>query len=431
MADSLSRTDDRGTLMKVAHIDGCSGVSGDMLLGALLDAGLRLTQLKTDLSRLRLPPFRLSTQRVQRGSIAARLVTVTPVRAARRQPTYAQILRLVKQSRLSPWVIEHSTNCLQALQNVESTLHGGGLPEAFVGTNLTDTLVDIVGVISGVHRLGLQQLSASPLNLGGGLIHNGHHDELGHASVLPAPSPAAARLLIGYSVYSEGPPVELTTPTGAALIRTLTDGSSSLPPMRLTTIGHGAGHYELGHWPNLVRLLIGEGFSKGFTTPAGDDRVMQIETNLDDCNPQLYEHLTDRLFSHGALDVYLTPIIMKRGRPATQVTLLASPERAAELTEIMFDETPTLGVRIQEVYRRTLPREIRRLSTPQGPVRVKIIRTASGMETRPEYRDCRVIAQRTGMPLRSVIRRIERLAERRFRQPKRSPRSSSIRRPWH
>ncbi len=428
--------------MAIAHIDGGSGVSGDMLLGALIDAGLPLSRLKADLGALRLPPYRLSTRRVLRGALAARLVTVTPLAVPRRRPAFSDIVRSIRRSRLPPRVIKQSLTALRALYDTETALHGPGLPDALTGKELTDTLVDIVGVIAGIERLGITDVTASPINLGGGMIHPaerhpGHgpgHDAGVHGGPLPVPSPAAARLLIGFSVYSEGPAVELTTPTGAVLMRTLARASSTLPAMRLTAVGHGAGHRTLGAWPNLVRVIIGEPLQTAPTTmtadplfPAIEDRVIQVETTIDDGNPQLYDYLRDRLFDRGALDVYLTPVIMKQGRPAIQITLLAEPARAEELTAILFDETPTLGVRLQEVRRRILPRAFARLSTPDGPVRIKIVRTPRGTELRPEFRDCRAIAERTGLPLRTVIRRIERLAERRLRtvgrfRPVRSPR---------
>jgi pyridinium-3,5-bisthiocarboxylic acid mononucleotide nickel chelatase len=415
----------------IAHLDCFSGASGDMLLGALLDAGLRLPELKRDLARLRLPPVRLSVRSVRRGSLTARLVTVTPRRPFPRQPTFAGITTLVRRSRLPPHVIERSLASLQALRDVEAVIHGDGhgeygkhrhggggrrLPDAFRGLSLIDTLVDVVGVVTGIERLGIAGLTVSPINLGRGMIN--HADGALHHGPLPVPGPATARLLTGYAVYSDGPAAELTTPTAAALIRTLARPSSSLPLMRLTSVGHGAGHHRLDPWPNLVRLMVGEGLSERMSTapPSSitEESVVEIETTVDDCNPQLFDHLRERLFARGALDVYLTPVIMKQGRPATQITLLAQPRHAADLIPLLFEETPTLGVRLREIRRWVLPRRLDRMQTPDGPVRVKLVRTPYGLEARPEYRDGRTIAKRTGEPLRAVLRRLERLAEQRF-----------------
>jgi uncharacterized protein (TIGR00299 family) protein len=359
----------------------------------------------------------LTTRTVRRGDFGARLVTVAPQRSFARPPGFSQITRLIRRSRLPAPVIGRSIACLEALGDAEQALHGRGLPDAFRGLELIDTLVDIVGAVAGLARLGVAQLSVSPVNLGGGMMPaHGAHGQGHHHGPLPLPAPAAVRLLTGYPVYSDGPAAELTTPTGAALIRVLARGGS-LPPMRLVRVGHGAGHRRLDPWPNLVRLFIGEELgAAGRPAPNGatEETIMQIETDLDDYTPQFFDYLRDRLFAGGALDVYLTPVIMKQGRPATQVTLLTRPERAPELMALLFDETTTLGVRAQPVQRWTLPRRTARLTTPDGLVRVKLVQTGRGVEARPEYRDARAIAERTGRPLRAVMRRLEALAQQRF-----------------
>ncbi len=386
-----------------------------MLLGALIDAGVRPGRLKADLARLRLPPFQLTARLVRRGPFAARLVTVTPRRPLPRQPSFEQVTRRIRRSGLPEAVIGPSLACVRALRDAEIALHGHGLPDAFRGLELIDTLVDIVGAVAGLRHLGITDLSVSPVNLGRGLIASqgpigGHHD-----GPMPVPSPAAARLLTGFSVYSDGPATELTTPTGAALIRTLARQRVSLPPMRLRGVGHGAGHRRLDPWPNMVRLFVGDGSTeRAAPAPAVEETIVELETNLDDYTPQWFDYLRDRLFAAGALDVYLTSIVMKQGRPATQVTVLARPDEAPALTAILFDETPALGVRVRDVQRWTLPRHNDRLLTPDGPVRVKLVRTRHGIDARPEYRDCRAIAERTGRPLRDVMRRLEELARRRF-----------------
>jgi uncharacterized protein (TIGR00299 family) protein len=408
---------------KIAHLDCFSGASGDMLLGALLDAGLRLPELKRDLARLRLPPFGLSMRTVQRGSLTARLVTVTAHRPFPRQLTFAGITTLVQRSRLPPPVIERALICLRALRDLEAGIHGHGahgrgLPDALRGVELIDTLVDIVGVAAGIERLEIAAITVSPINLGHGMIIRPGADDGVHHGPLPIPTPAATHLLKGFHVYGNGPAAELTTPTGAVLIRTLARPASALPLMRLIAVGHGAGHRRLEPWPNLVRLLVGEGRSDVVSTPPRqtitDEPLVEIDTTVDDCNPQLFDHLRERLFARGVLDVYLTPVIMKQGRPATQITLLARPHQAADLVPLLFEETPTLGVRLREIRRWVLPRCLDRMQTPDGPVRVKLIRTPHGLEARPEYRDARAIAKRTGEPLRAVLRRLEQLAERRF-----------------
>jgi len=423
----------------IAHLDCFSGVSGDMLLGALLDTGLRLPELKRDLARLKLPPVGLSMRTVRRGSLTARLLTVTPHRPFRRQPTFAQITALIRRSGLPSPVIARALAGLQALRDVEVKLHGHGhggggpgLPDALRGMELIDTLVDLVGVTAGLERLGITRLTVSPVNLGRGMIRRTGTGDALHHGPLPIPSPAATRLLTGFPVYSDGPAVELTTPTGAVLLRTLARPSASLPLMRLTAVGHGAGHRRLDPWPNLVRLLTGdEAPAATVTARSGaitEESLVEIETTVDDCNPQLFDHVRERLFARGALDVYLTPVIMKQGRPATQITLLAAPGHADALIPVLFEETPTLGVRLREIRRRTLPRRMVRMPTPDGPVRVKLVETPLGLEARPESKDGRAIAEQSGQPLRTVLARLARLAEQRFLQ-RRGPGARSARKP--
>ncbi|HUJ79161.1 MAG TPA: LarC family nickel insertion protein [Nitrospiria bacterium] len=405
---------------QLAHLDCFSGASGDMLLGALLDAGLPIGALKRDLARLRLPPFGLTAKTVRRGSVSARLATVAIRRPFPRQPTFAGIASLVRRSRLPSSVIERALACLRALHETEVELHGRGeLPDAFRGVALLDTLVDVVGVVAGFERLGITSVTVSPINLGRGMIGHASAPSSAHHGPLPVPAPATARLLRGFSIFSDGPAAELTTPTAAALIRTLARPSPTVPLMRLTAVGHGAGHYRLDPWPNLVRLLVGHAPSIPATTAPPhsvmtEESLVEIETTVDDCIPQLFDHLRDRLFARGALDVYLTPVIMKQGRPATHISVLADPARAADLIPLLYEETPTLGVRLHEIRRWILPRRQVRLRTQDGTVRVKLVRTPRGWEARPEYRDGRAIAERTGEPLRAVLKRLEWLAERRF-----------------
>jgi len=406
----------------VGYLDCFSGISGDMLLAALIDAGLPLAQLKADLARLRLPPVRLSASRVQRAGLAARLLTVAPRRPFARQPNFAQIVRRVKDSRLPAPVVDRALACLTSLRDAEHAVHGPGLPDAFRGVELIDTLVDIVGASAGLERLGLTRLSVSTINVGRGLIQPhahgaGAHDHTHHHGPLPVPSPAAVTLLTGFTIHSRGPAAELTTPTGAALVSVLARSNSSFPPMRLTGVAHGAGHRRLDPWPNLLRLFIGEELdAPAFTgpSPAIEETLVQLDTALDDYPPQWFDHLRNRLMADGALDVYLTPTIMKQGRSATHVTVLTPPERAPALMAALFDETPTLGIRAQPIRRWVLPRRMATLAAPGGAVGIKLVRTTRGVEARPEYRDVRAIAERTGRPLRAVMREIDALARRRF-----------------
>jgi len=232
------------------------------------------------------------------------------------------------------------------------------------------------------------------LNLGGGMTRS---------AAFPIPAPATANLLTGVPVYSSGIDRELTTPTGAAIISTLAKGFIPFPSCRIEVIGHGAGETELPATPNVLRMFLGELSTERAWS---EDRVVQIETNVDDVNPQVYEFLTERLFREGALEVFLTPIVMKKGRPAIMISVLARAEHSVRLTRALFDETPTTGVRVQEVSRLVLPRTLQTVATPWGRIRVKLTRHDGQEERRPEYEDCRTIAQATGRPLRVVMQEV-------------------------
>ena len=259
-----------------------------------------------------------------------------------------------------------------------------------------DALIDIVGGLLGCHELGVKTVSASAVNVGSGTI-NGTH------GVLPVPAPAVAEMAKGYPIYSQGPAMELTTPTGMALLTTLTQNFDRLPPMVPGSVGYGAGTADPPDWPNVLRVFLG--------TPASidsfdADQVIQLETNIDDMNPQLYDMVMERLFDNGALDVCMTPTIMKRNRPGIILTVLAQPEHAGMLTQLLFRETTTLGVRSQLISRTTLPRSMQTIRLPQGRVRVKTIRVGKTVKHRPEFQDCQAIAQKTGMPIQEIIERV-------------------------
>jgi uncharacterized protein (TIGR00299 family) protein len=264
----------------------------------------------------------------------------------------------------------------------------------FHEVGILDSFVDIVGGLICCELLDVTRVTASPVNVGTGTLRSAH-------GILPAPGPAVAILAKGFPVYSAGPARELTTPTGMALLQTLTTEFGSMPLMTPTAVGYGAGDANPEGWPNVLRVFLARDSSQ---RGGGRDTVLQVETNLDDMNPQTYEHIMDRLFRRGALDVTLTPAIMKRGRPGVVLTCLVKPIDLDPLLEVLFDETTALGVRVQEVARHILPRRFTSVKIPGGEVRIKI---AALDDTRtkaaPEYLDCKRIAERTGRPVRTVL----------------------------
>ena len=388
--------------MRIAYFDCFSGVSGDMCLGALVDAGLPLADLAQGLEGLRLQGFSLRSRRVARGALSGTKVDVLIGQSRDRLASLQDIRRVLKAAHLPEPVRDRSLSVFERLAKAEGLAHRTMSAKVhFHELGALDALVDVVGTVLGCHLLGVEVLYVSAINVGSGTIHSEH-------GVSPAPAPATAALLEGLPVYVAGPRFELTTPTGAALMATLSAGAGSMPAMTVTSIGYGAGEADPAGWPNVLRVFVGDTLA-----PEESDRVAVLETNLDDMNPQAYDLLIDRLLARGALDVTLTPVIMKRGRPGIVLSVLADPAKVEPVLKVLFAETTTLGVRVQEVARRLLARELTEVVTRFGPVRVKVAKAAGrSLKARPEYQDCKRIAEQTGLPLRDVVREVERALRR-------------------
>ena len=384
------------------HFDCFSGISGDMTLGALVDVGLSPRALRQGLKALPLSGYRLKVSKVHRGPIHATKVDVVIPRVAEKRRSWPQIRRLLTASRLPPNVKKQALTVFERLATAEGTVHGQDpATVSFHEVGAIDALVDIVGGLLGCHELGVKTFSATPVNVGSGTIDSAH-------GLLPVPGPAVAELAKGHPIYSQGPAMELTTPTGMALLTTLSQTFGPLPLVVPGAVGYGAGTADPADWPNVLRVFLG---TPDLTPSSGGegveaDQVIQLETNIDDMNPQLYEAVMERLFEHGALDVSLTPTIMKRNRPGIILTVLAHPEHAGILTQLLFRETTTLGVRSQPINRTTLSRSMQTIRLPQGRVRVKTVRAGKTVKYRPEFQDCQAIAKKTGIPVQEVIEQV-------------------------
>ena len=399
------------------HFDCFSGISGDMTLGALVDVGLSPRALRQGLKALPVSGYRLKISKVRRGAIHATKVDVVISKVAEKRRSWTQIRRLLSTSRLPPQVKKQALAVFERLATAEGTVHGQNpAMVSFHEVGAIDALVDIVGGLLGCHELGVKTFSASAVNVGSGTIDGTH-------GVLPVPGPAVAEMAKGYPIYSQGPAMELTTPTGIALLTTLTQNFDRLPPLMPGSVGYGAGTADPPDWPNVLRVFLAtpaltpapfdpstSSRLRAGSLPGGEevqtDQVIQLETNIDDMNPQLYDTVMERLFENGALDVCMTPTIMKRNRPGIILTVLAQPEHAGMLTQLLFRETTTLGVRSQLISRTTLPRSMQTIRLPQGRVRVKTIRVGKAVQHRPEFQDCQAIAQKTGMPVQEIIERV-------------------------
>jgi len=386
--------------MKVAYLDCIAGAIGDMILGALLDAGLPEATLRERLAALRLDDFDLRCRRVQKNGLSATKVDVL-VADDVPERHLADVERIVQQSDLPPAIKQKAMGIFGRLCEVEAGIHGAAPDKVHLHElGGVDTIVDVVGALSGFDALGIERLYASPLPLGRGFIRSAH-------GKLPLPAPATVALLKDAPVVGSEIEAELVTPTGAVLLTSLATAFGHIPAMTLRAVGYGAGGYDLPI-PNVLRLLVGELASPG---DAVSEMLMLLETNVDDLNPEIYDYVMAQLFQAGALDVFLSPIQMKKNRPATLLRVLCRPGDADALVNVLFAETSTLGVRQQTVMRHALPRSSHNVETPYGVVRVKVARWAHGHKVAPEYDDCRRLAELHGVPLRQIYRAAESAAE--------------------
>jgi pyridinium-3,5-bisthiocarboxylic acid mononucleotide nickel chelatase len=377
------------------HFDCFSGVSGDMVLGALVSAGLPWTSLVDGLTRLKLRGYRLQKREVHRGALPAIKVDVIVQQGFQRPLTLARIRKILADSTLPGPVKERSRSVFDRLAEAEGVAHGVDLKDVhFHEVGVVDSFIDVVGGILGCYLLNATRVTASPINVGAGSIQTSH-------GLLPVPGPAVAALARGVPIYADGPRCELATPTGVALLRTLASEFGPLPTMRSMTVGYGAGDHNPDGWPNVLRLFVEE---EPTSAANQTERMIQIDTNLDDLSPQTYEYIMEQLFQVGAVDVVLAPVVMKKSRPGILLSCLATEDRTDAVVEVLFQETTTLGVRLHEVRRRVLTRRFVSVTTQGGIVRMKVAEIGAGWEkAAPEYEYCKAIAQRTGRPLKTVM----------------------------
>jgi len=384
--------------MKVAYFDCFAGVSGDMILGALLDAGLDALALRERLRGLKLPNWELQARRVLKNGLAATHVQVV-VEGESPERTLGDIEALIGKSELGPAEKEFATRIFRRLADAEARVHQCAPAEVhFHEVGAIDAIVDVVGAVCGLNLLGIKAVHISPLPLGRGFTRTAH-------GRLPLPAPAVVELLRGVPVVGVSVEGETVTPTGAAILTTLAKAFGPLPGMRLTGVGYGAGRRN-ADYPNALRVLLGE-----IEEEVDVETVLLIETNIDDMNPQLYEHVFGQLFTAGALDVWLSPAHMKKNRPGNILSVLCRPVHETAVSDVIFRETTTLGLRRQLIERRSLPREVRTVSTRFGLARVKLA-LVDGRVLRaiPEYEDCKRLAEAHAVPLRDVLSEVEHVA---------------------
>lgn len=381
--------------MKAAYFDCFSGISGDMTLGALVDAGCPLELLREKLQALRVPGWQISAEKVWKNGMAATRVTVK-TEDTQTHRSLTVIRQILEQSPLDSEVQRQAITIFTKLGEAEAAVHDVPLEKIhFHEVGAVDAIVDIVGACLGFAHLGVESFACSPLNVGGGTAKMAH-------GVLPVPAPATARLLLGKPTYSNGVQKELVTPTGAAIVATLCEAFGPQPAMNVAAIGYGAGSADLEHQPNVLRIMIGDAAGRAVDAHGGTIRV--LEANLDDMNPQIFGYLLEKALAAGALDVFGTPIHMKKSRPGTLVTILCKPEDETKFRSMLFSETTTLGVRSHLVERQALPREHVTVTTRFGEVRVKVSRSNGHLRhASPEFEDCRKLAEAKNVPLQEVM----------------------------
>jgi len=373
--------------MKICYLDAFSGISGDMAVGALVDAGADAAALLAALTALGTgAAFRI--EKTQRRGIAASKFYVDAAEAGGHRHL-AHILEMIAAADLPAPVKQNAALVFRALGEAEAKVHGVPIEKVhFHEVGAADSICDIVGACLGLHLLGVSEVHCSAINVGGGTVNTEH-------GALPVPAPATAELLRGRPVYSRGPEVELATPTGAAIASALSARFGPLPPMRIQATGYGAGDKDFAAHANVLRVMLGE--------PTGAleaETVAVIEANIDDSTPQVLGYAMERLMEAGALDVTLEPVFMKKNRPGMLLRAIARPEQREALAAIVFAETSTLGLRLYAAERRVKARETLEVETAHGRVRVKVSEDGAFA---PEYEDCRRLAREAGVPLRKVL----------------------------
>lgn len=384
--------------MRIAFFDAFSGISGDMTLGAFVHAGMPFETLVSELQKLGVPGFELEARHITRNGIDAVKLDVV----ISDQPKYHRHLKdieaIIDGGSFSVNVKTTAKKIFREIAVAEAKVHGSTLEKVhFHEVGAIDSIVDIVGTAICLDHLRIERVYSSAIRTGsGGTVKTQH-------GVMPIPAPATIEILKGYPTVLTDIPMELTTPTGAAIIKALSSGVITLERMRIESVGYGAGTKEIPQVPNLLRVFIGE------LEPALDqDEVVSVETNIDDMNPEIVPYVIERLLAVGAHDAYTIPILMKKGRPGMLLSILAERRVLEPVLEVVFRETTTLGVRIQPTERRKVRRESRTVTTSFGPAKVKVVIYDGAERLIPEHDECRRIAVERNLPLKEVYRMLER-----------------------
>lgn len=383
--------------MKIAYFDAFSGISGDMTIGAFIDAGVDFDIFKKEVQKLNLSNFELGIKKIIRHGISAtKFDVIIEKKEHEKHRHLSEIFEIIDSSKLSKFVKETSKRIFTTLAQAEGKIHNIPIENVhFHEVGAIDSIIDIVGTAICIEILDIQKVFASKIPLGsGGFVQTQHGN-------MPIPSPATVEILKNFPIVLTDLPFELTTPTGSSIIATLAEYGLEKEVINVHAVGYGAGHFELPDRPNLLRVIIGEVDSKY------EEKLLLVETNIDDMNPEIYPYVIDKLLSSGANDAFLVPIIMKKGRPGILLSTLVQSSKLDDILKIIFTQTTTLGVRIMEVQRRKLPREQKEIETPFGKVRYKLVSLDNAKRFVPEFEECKRIAEEKNLPLIQVYKILE------------------------
>jgi uncharacterized protein (TIGR00299 family) protein len=389
-------------MAKTAYLDCFSGISGDMTIGAFLDAGLGMKDLARSLGKLGLKGYELRAKKVMRGAIRGTKFDCVTKKAAHDHKPLKSILSLIDKSALNKKVKDMAKAIFLALGGAEAKVHGAGsvFDARLHELGETDSIIDIVGTAIALDLLDIEEVYSSAITMGRTVMPT-------KGGILPMPGPASLELLKDAPMRISNVDAELVTPTGAAILKVIAKGFGEMPQLKLTGVGYGAGQTDLGEVPNILRVLIGERAGA-----FAEDRVFVVETSIDDMNPQNFEYLFERLFREGALDVYVENIQMKKSRPAFKLTVLVEPPLLKKIAAVIFAETTTIGLRFREEARFKLKRTIVRVNTRYGSVNVKVSKGPDDIITiSPEYEECAKMAFRKRIPLKAVYEEAKRLVK--------------------
>lgn len=389
--------------MRIAYFDCFSGISGDMTLGAFLDAGFDINVLRKELKKLKLDGYELRARSVMRGELSGtKFDVITKEKRPHTHRSLKDIIALIDKSTLNKKVKDIAKDIFLKIGNVEAGVHGisskKGLHLHELGD--IDSIIDIVGAALAIDELGIDEVYSSTITLGRAIADT-------KGGVLPIPSPASLELLKGVPTRISDIEAELVTPTGAGILKSLSKGFGEMPKVKISSVGYGAGSKDLDEMPNMLRIIIGER-----KLAFKEDRIFVVETNIDDMSPQSFEYLFERLFKEGALDVYTTVIQMKKSRPAFKLTVLTEPSRLEKISSIIFSETTTIGLRFYEANRFKLERKIVKVNTKYGDVKVKVSKGPDNIVTAsPEYEECVRLARRRNIPLKVIYEEAKKLVK--------------------